>query len=378
MWAGGGNWDDASSSPPADDPPKPAAAQPGRKTRGSFGPDERLGASGLVAGRFLPLHRGHQYLIEFARKSVERLTILVFADAADPITGETRVNWLRELYPDVAVVECRGKLAAGDREFATKFARIVARTLPGESPSHFFSSELAYRAAADALGARFVPVDPTRAAIPTSGSAIRANVMESFQFLARTVRPWFVRRVAVVGAESTGKSTLCARLREQFRMLVVPEWTRVLIESGPERLTSDQIQLVARSQIASEDALANQLHDANGGVLLCDTDLRTVALWSERLFEGGPPAWIAEQIDARPYDLYLQCGPDVPFVGAREWDRPADRLAFHDRLHGALRDQPVIELRGSRDERFKTAADAIIALFTPTTLLSARGARMTG
>jgi len=191
------------------------------------------------------------------------------------------------------------------------------------------------------------------------------------------VRPWFVRRIAVVGAESTGKSTLCARLREQFKTLVVPEWTRVLVETMPGGLSSDQIQLAARSQIASEDALANQLPDANAGIMLCDTELRTIWLWTQRLFDGDPPAWIREQIRKRPYDLYLLCAPDVPYVGLSEWDRPEDRRKFDHALRAELEGANVVEVAGTREERFQIAADAVISLFTPKRLLPERALYMT-
>jgi NadR type nicotinamide-nucleotide adenylyltransferase len=339
----------------------------------SFGPTERLGATGMVAGRFLPLHRGHQYLIEFALASVEKLTVLVFTRKSDPIDGELRVKWIRDLYPSARVEHVEAKVYTGDPQLGQKLAKLAA---PFGKPSFFFSSELNYAAAAKALDATFVPVDPQRSAIPISGEAIRANVMSTFGFLARSVRPWFVRRIAVVGAESTGKSTLCARLREEFKTLVVPEWTRVLWESGIANMTSDKIQMIARSQIASEDALANQLPDANGGLLLCDTDLFTVYQWSKRLFEGEPPDWIHEQIAQRPYDLYLLCSPDIPFVGAPAWDRPAERRAFHDKFVNALQHQPHVVLTGSREERFVAAADAIVGLFSPKQMLSARGMKL--
>ena len=369
MYCSGGNWDSSYNDPPPEPPPRPLPPRPGQVQRASFGPTARLGATGLVAGRFLPLHRGHQYLLEFALASVEKLTILIYRRSSDPISGDLRAKWIRELYPQAHVDIVEANFEVGDPQLGSKLAKLAA---PYGKPDYFFSSEPGYRAAAAAIGATFVPVDPTRSAIPVSGEAIRANVMENFAYLARNVRPWFVRRIAVIGAESTGKTTLCARLREQFKSLVVPEWTRVL---GGE-LSSDLIQLVARSQIASEDALANQLPDANAGLLISDTDLYTVYAWSKRLFEGEPPGWIAEEIAKRPYDLYLLCAPDIPFVGRPEWDRPGERRKFHERLQAALRDQPHVELVGTREERYAAAADAIIPLFAPQHMLSARGLKM--
>lgn len=375
LWAGGGSWD------PVPEPEAPPSKKnedetetPGVKRHGNYGTPEELGDHGVVAGRFLPFHRGHQYLIEFARRSCRKLTIMIFVRPGDPVGRGHRLNWIKRAIddPDVSIHEIE-TTQSEELAIPAKFKEVIAPF--ATAVTHFFTSELAYKPVAEALGARFVPVDPSRAAIPISGTALRANLMDNFRYLVAGVRPWFVRRVAVVGAESTGKSTLCARLKEQFGALVVPEWMRTLVEGGVEGFVhSGDIQLAARSQIASEDALAAQVVGNNAGVLICDTDLRTIHLWAQRLFHGAPPTWIQEQISVRPYDLYLLCTPDIPFKGKPERDLPALRRQFHDDLKKSLEGEHVVELAGSRDERFQVAADAIIELFGGTkTLLSRRG-----
>ncbi len=377
MWAGGSYWDATRSEDQGLTPAESKPPVPGEKRYPAYGPNAELGDHGLVAGRFLPFHRGHQYLIDFARRSCKQLTIMIFVHPGDPVAKGQRRSWIARHLEDPAIAVHEVETTLSDETaIPTKFKAMIAPFVQGVS--HFFTSELSYRSVADALGSTFVPVDPSRAAIPISGTAIRANLMDNFRYLVPSTRPWFVRRVAIVGAESTGKSTLCARLKEQFGALVVPEWTRVLVEGGVEGgLRSEDIQLAARSQIASEDALAAQVVGSNAGVLLCDTDLRTIYLWGERLFTVAPPQWIKDQIPARPYDLYLLCDPDVPFKGAPERDLPVHRRAFHDTLKKALANEHVVELSGSRDERFQMAADAIISLFgSTTTLLSRRGTIM--
>jgi HTH-type transcriptional regulator, transcriptional repressor of NAD biosynthesis genes len=373
MYCSGGGWESSSYDPPTPEPPKPSPPRPGEKAPGVYGDPARLGSTGMIAGRFMPLHKGHQYLIEFALASVEKLRVLVYDRDREEVDGERRAQWIRELYPSTSV-DFMGSESLDGAEGAKKFAADIP---VAERPQFFFASELRYRIVADALGATFVPVDPTRQVMQVSGEAIKANVMENFGYLARNVRPWFVRRIAIVGAESTGKTTLCARLREQFRTLVVPEWTRVLAESGITGITSEHIQMIARSQIASEDALANQLPDANAGVLLCDTELQTIYAWASRLFDGRPPEWIQTAAALRPFDLYLVCAPDIPYVGPPEWNRPIERLQMHEKLTFLLSNQasPHVVLKGPPEERFRIAADAIIDLFAPSKLLSRRAER---
>ncbi|MCX5741140.1 MAG: AAA family ATPase [Proteobacteria bacterium] len=316
---------------------------------------------GVVVGRFLPLHRGHQLVIEVARRACERVVAVVQGGPEDGLPSALRARWIREEYPDVTVVE----LGAAEVQALTRATLGIAQ----DAAATVFASDDAQRAIATRLGARFVAVDPTRTLVPVTGDALRRNLLEHFAFVARRARPELVRRIAVVGAESTGKTTLCARLREDLGATVVPEYTRTWLDAQRGRqLDSEAIQLVARGQIAAEDALAMQ---ATSGILVADTDLRAVLMWSRRLFEGDPPSWIAAQVNARRYDLYLLCTPDLAYIGPQDRDLPAERQRHHDELVADLGPN-VVQLAGSREERYEAAADAIIALYTPGKLLAAR------
>src|SRR5690242_874886 len=59
--------------------------------------------TGLIIGKFMPPHAGHQALIDFARPQVDALTIILFSKPSEPIPGALRLSWLRELYPDLAL-----------------------------------------------------------------------------------------------------------------------------------------------------------------------------------------------------------------------------------------------------------------------------------
>jgi NadR type nicotinamide-nucleotide adenylyltransferase len=329
------------------------------------------GSSGVVCGRFLPPHRGHRYLIDVARAQVDQLLVIVFATPTDAIAGALRVRWLRELYPDCEIAleqRTESSLVAPD---PAELARAITRHRP-RAPHYFFSSEMSYQGAAGVLGSTFVPVDPTRSVIPISGTAIRAELMRNYEMLPANVRPWFVRRVAVIGAESTGKSTLCAALATAYQTIHVPEYARTLARARGAELGADDLQLAAHGQMASEDALAKVARR----VLFCDTDVRALARWSDRL-AGRAPRWLAEAADARPYDLYLVTPIEVPFVGSAERNRPEERRAFHAQLRDDVAlAGAMVELSGDRTEVLAQARAAVDELLDQGGLLSARGARM--
>ena len=103
-WAGGGGWQDP-DPPPDSPPPKQAASPPPPKPKPKIdlGVFEPKAAHGLVAGRFLPLHVGHEHLIEVARRSSQKLDVVVFGNDGDPIPSATRARWIRDTFPNVTV-----------------------------------------------------------------------------------------------------------------------------------------------------------------------------------------------------------------------------------------------------------------------------------
>ena len=117
-----------------------------------------------------------------------------------------------------------------------------------------------------------------------------------------------VLRVCLLGAESTGKSTLAAALAEAYETVWVPEYGRVYTEVGRSRDTewrSEEFAHIARVQVWFEDFLAEFARR----VLFCDTDAFTTAVFHEAYL--GTPAVGFDAEAGRVYDLYVVCGLDV-------------------------------------------------------------------
>jgi HTH-type transcriptional repressor of NAD biosynthesis genes len=189
---------------------------------------------------------------------------------------------------------------------------------------------------------------------------IREDPMKQWRFLPRCVRPHFAKRVCVTGPESTGKTTLARRLAERFDTAVVPEYARTLLEAQRGALAKEDIERIARGQMASEDALAREANR----VLVCDTDVLATTIWSDVLF-GESPAWVREEADRRTYDVYLLCDADVPYVDDPVRYLPADaRHAFFARCARELdaRGRRWVKIAGDWDERFATACAAVESL----------------
>ena len=173
---------------------------------------------GLVIGKFCPPHRGHKFLIETALAQVEDLDVLICVRADQSISGELRRQWLQEMHPSASV---RALDDPGEDDNPRFWAEYMTRIL-GRAPDVVFSSEDYGENLAHYLGCQHVMVDRERVHVPISGSAIRADPLRHWEFLEPCVRGYFAKRVCVVGAESTGTTTLARELAEYYRTVWVP------------------------------------------------------------------------------------------------------------------------------------------------------------
>ncbi len=152
-----------------------------------------LAPTGLIVGRFCPPHLGHTHLIETAAAQVGRLVVFVNTRDGEPVPGDLRAGWLADLHPQVTVVEVRHDLATdwADEELWARWVALFRARWPlPEGPHVVFSSEPYGAELARRLGARAVLVDPDRATVPISATAIRERPLEHLDFLAPPVRAW--------------------------------------------------------------------------------------------------------------------------------------------------------------------------------------------
>lgn len=137
-------------------------------------------ATGLIIGKFAPLHKGHQFLIESALSKVDHLIVLVYdVPELTKVPVEVRMGWIRRLYPGVEVVNAGiGPIETGDAPEINRLHIDYAKSkLPPDVAIDFvFSSEHYGSYLAEALGAENVVVDKARVNVPVSAGAIRKDL----------------------------------------------------------------------------------------------------------------------------------------------------------------------------------------------------------
>ncbi len=324
---------------------------------------------GLVIGKFLPPHLGHKYLIDFASGLVDELSVLVCTLESQPIPGHLRYEWMRRSFGGVRVIHCTDENPdePQDAETPEQFWEMWRSSILSylDAPPDFvFASEPYGAPLAEVLGARFIPGDYVRELVPVSGTAIRNSPARHWDFLMPAARPYFVRRVAVIGPESSGKSTLTKHLAARYNTKYAAEYARAYLDATNLEITSDAILAISRGHRASEDALAEQ---CRSGLLFCDTEALITKLWSRYLLGNVPPEVERHAADDR-YALYLVTTATEEWAADPQRFTPdfAERAEFSRQCVREMErlGRRFVVLTGSWEQRNAQAAAAVDALLS--------------
>lgn len=176
-----------------------------------------------------------------------------------------------------------------------------------------------------------------------------------------------LKKIVIIGPESTGKSTLCEQLANHYQTIWCREYAREYLLKYGTNYTYDNLLTIAKGQIELEDkAVASVLAASKDTVdlplLFIDTNMYVMKVWCEFVF-GQCHDWIIEQIVNREYDLYLLCNTDLPWV--KDELREYPDLETRERLYHIYKDiminqnTPWANISGDCDERFEKAKEAV-------------------
>jgi NadR type nicotinamide-nucleotide adenylyltransferase len=318
---------------------------------------------GLIVGKFYPPHRGHKHLIDTARAQVDELFVVCCGREGEAPAGALRAAWLREMHPDVRVLYLDDTYDAQDsRVWAENSVRLT-----GGAPDVVFTSEDYGDEFARHLGCHHVQVDRARAAVPVSATHVRRDPLGCWEFLEPPVRGFYAVRVCVVGAESTGKTTLSRDLAQHFETVWVPEYgreysERKLASEGGYDFRPEEFAHIAARQCELEDEAARRADR----ILICDTDAFTTSVWHRRYVGARSPE--VEEIVARHRqpDLYILTDINTPFVRDGTRDGEHVRGWMHEVFVEELRARghSYKSVSGPRGERLRQAVGYIEELLT--------------
>ncbi|RPA86105.1 hypothetical protein BJ508DRAFT_146159 [Ascobolus immersus RN42] len=320
-----------------------------------------VGNTGLVIGKFWPVHDGHLYLLDYAQRHCVSLTIIVCErhDRIETPPGLQRQKWLTQRFPQAIVLLKEDKY---DQDDSALWAALTKSWL-GFVPDVVFTSEDYGEAYCRYLGTRHVCVDQPRRTVPISATMVRQNPFLHWDKIPPFTKAFYAIRICLVGAESTGKTTLAGRLASRFRTGWIGEVGREVTE---EKLATEYVWRcedfvsIGRAQSEREDKAAESCNR----LLICDTDAFATTVWHQRYCPNFPvPEELVRHVRERPKkDLYIL--PSVynkPFVqdGQRDGEHLREWMFNEFKAKLELEGLPFVVLDGGWDVEFNQAIAAI-------------------
>lgn len=321
--------------------------------------------TGLVVGKFCPLHMGHVALIEHARKQCERVVILSYTSKNYPgCEASNRNRWLKEMYPYPSfTIRVLDNICPADEDDELTHRKFCADYLLNSletTVDAVFTSEDYGDGFADFLSAYFsgilqiskkvdhVLFDKERKLHPTSGTAERAAIAAGniSPLLPFKVRTDFIPRILLLGGESTGKTTLAAALAEELECAWVPEFGRELYDARNSDLRYEDMEFIAKTQIEQERRFTS-----GEKMLVCDTSPLTTLFYSHVMFKRASSKLVA--MADRKYDYVYLCLPDIDFEQDGTRRDSEFRMSGHQWYVGELvrRNIPFKTVGGTVEER---------------------------
>ena len=165
-----------------------------------------------------------------------------------------------------------------------------------------------------------------------------------------------MKKIVIIGPESTGKSSLTKKLAEHYHCPMVEEYARSYIDQLNRPYHKEDLLEIARGQVAAEE----MFKDAEAPFLFCDTDLRVIKIWSNIKYQDVHP-WINYQITHRQYHAYLLMDIDLPWQPDPQREHPDKRQKLFEMYQDEITSSgvPFIIISGTGSQRFQSAVNFI-------------------
>lgn len=308
---------------------------------------------GVIVGKFMPLHNGHEILIKFAKSQVKTLFVLVDNVPNELLTTTQRAKIIQDKFPDVLVEAFPHKMPQepgdapnfweiwndGIKQCVNIRYQKYIHQLKKELENHFiidydtFQERQPLNVKIDAviaamdygqtlaknLNAQFIPIDIEREIVNISATKIRNDPRTYNAFLSDKSKSSFTKKFAFIGAESTFKSSIAQAIRTQlhsssFPVVYVPEFAKAHLKFNNGEFKAQDVAHI----IYSQNNLMNVASEYSGGYLLCDSDALTTKVYAQAVFPEFKnfPQNLDNIVSEQFFNLTFLFKPDenTPFV----------------------------------------------------------------
>lgn len=294
---------------------------------------------GLIIMKAYPFHIGHNFLIETALEKCDVLYVLVCTLKRETVNGKKRFKWFEEHFfgnDKIRLIHVEDEVPQEPKEhpdFWNIWKELIFKYTG--NVDFVFTSEEYGDPLAEVLNCVHVLVDQKRLIYPVSGTKVRNNVAENWHMLPYPVKKDLVKKIVILGPESTGKSVLARTISDEFNLSLVTEYGREFYENlGDRELAYEDLSTIASNHLMLEERVSE---DENSSyVIVCDTNLIVTEAFGKMLY-GKCPKWIERYNENVLYDLCILLRPDAEFIqdGTRNetLDREKHYKIIYDRLN---------------------------------------------
>lgn len=310
----------------------------------------------FVFGKFMPFHKGHEAMINFALSTCDFLTVLICCSDQEPIPATVRQSWLEDTFghlPQIAIrtYEYDEQLLPNTSETSAAVSAVWAEQFKQFFPDYniVVTSEPYGDLVAQFMGIRHIPFNLEKNLHRVSATGVRTNLFQYWVYLPDSVKASLATKVVLLGTESTGKTTLTGKLAAHFNAGAVMEAGRDIVADSNDFGLND-LYLIASAHAAGIRRIAV----GDSPLLIIDTDIHITLSYGEYAF--GETLNIDEDIyQSNQADLYLYLNNDVPYIQDGTRLSKAERNLL-DLSHRRTLDKYQVcyeEITGDWEERFE-------------------------
>jgi HTH-type transcriptional repressor of NAD biosynthesis genes len=290
----------------------------------------------------MPFHVGHKLMIDFGLSMMDHMFVLIDGLNSDEIDVRLRTKWLKDHYKNetnIKIIHIKEHVPSEnlkmdefgtmiDEEFWAKWSYIFKKYAP--DATHFVSSDMYGKEAAKRLNIKWLPVDIQRETYSISGTMIRKNPLAFISYMVPEAQADFRKVIAIIGPESTGKSTLVKNMATQWDCVGVHEYGRTITIANDNNFSDDDFFLITKGQDVLIELAKKNGHNE---FVFTDTEAYVTYLYG-KLYRNQDFTAIREFAREQNIDHYIVMAPTVPWVddGLRVQPDQEGRVQFYDDL----------------------------------------------
>src|SRR6478609_1722979 len=274
--------------------------------------------NGFLLGKFYPFHKGHAYLIEESLKHCEHLTVLVCAMEDDKelfISGPQRYKAMCDYfegYKNLNLVFHQNNDPQYPEDhpwFWNIWIKIILTNIDPRKTDVVFSSETYGNEIARRLGIHHHCIDLDRSEWPVSGTAVRKDLINKWSLVPQETKRHFIKKVAFIGPESSGKSTISKAIADHLKCSWIEEYGRTFYEKGFP-FDDHAFQCIVKRHNRN---VVNALKNTEGDLIISDTEVITTKIFYDLYRSDFDCPHLVDlfSIPVEPFDMRILFTPDT-------------------------------------------------------------------